>query len=212
MKETVQEIPPLSWIDSRLEARSSPIHGKGVFANATIQQGEVVIAWGGTLFTLEDIRAGKALERSYAAIGEGIFLGHTSEQGNSADDYTNHSCDPNLRLANEITLVARRDISAGDEVTVDCAMYWEPDEEMGLQPWEYHCGSALCRKVFTSRDWRRVELHERYGNHFSPYINERIRRLRETKDVVPPHNWTTEGEARCQGQNVVRSHGKISLR
>ena len=129
---------------------------------------------------MEDIRVGKALEHSYAAIGEGIFLGHTSEQGKSVNDYINHSCDPNTWLVNEITLVARRDISAGEEVTIDFVMYWEPDDEE-CQPWECHCGSALCRKVFTSRDWRREELHERYGNHFSPYINERIRRLRETK-------------------------------
>jgi len=176
---TVQKISPRSWVDARLEVRSSPIHGKGIFANAPIQQGEIVIVWGGILFTLEDIRAGKALEHSYTAIGEGIYLGHTSEQGNSVDDYINHSCDPNVWLVNEITLVARRDISVGDEVTADFVMYWEPDEEES-DPWECHCGSALCRKVFTSRDWRRVELHERYGNHFSPYINERIRRLRET--------------------------------
>jgi uncharacterized protein len=173
---TLKEISPLSWIDSRLEVRSSPIQGQGMFANATIQQGEVVIVWGGTLFTLEDIRAGKSLEHSYAAIGEGIFLGHTSEQGYSADDYMNHSCDPNVWLANEITLVARRDINTGDELTFDLAMFWVPDEEE-WGPLECHCGSTLCRQVFTSRDWRRVELHERYGNHFSPYILDRIAHL-----------------------------------
>lgn len=177
---TVQEIPPQSWIDPRLEVRSSPIHGRGIFTNAAIQQGEVIIIWGGTLFTLEDIQAGKALEHSYAAIGEGIYLGHTSEQGNSVDDYINHSCDPTVWMVNEITLVARRDMSADDEVTADFVMYWEPDDEERPR-WECHCGSALCRKVFTSRDWRRVDLQERYGNHFSPYINERIKRLRETK-------------------------------
>jgi uncharacterized protein len=170
---TLQEIPPLSWIDPRIEVRSSPIHGKGIFATAPIQQGEVVIVWGGTLFTPEDIQAGKAAEHSYAAIRDGIFLGHPSEQGNSAEDFMNHSCDPNIWMTNEITWVARRDISTGDELTADLAMYWEPDEEE-WKPWECHCGSALCRKVFTSRDWRRVELHERYGNHFSPYIFDRI--------------------------------------
>ena len=176
----LQEIRPLSWTDSRLEVRSSPIHGKGLFATAPIRQGEVVIIWGGSLFTAEDIRAGKAAEHSYAAIREGIFLGHPCELGNSTDDFMNHSCDPNIWMTNEITWVARRDISTGEEVTGDCAMYWEPDEEE-WEPWECHCGSTLCRKVFTSRDWRQVELHERYGNHFMPYINERIKRLGETK-------------------------------
>lgn len=99
---TSQRILPQSWIDSRIEVRSSPIHGRGIFATSPIQQGEVVIIWGGTLFSLDDIRAGKAVEHSYAAIREEIFLGHTREQGNSADDYMNHSCDPNIWMINEI--------------------------------------------------------------------------------------------------------------
>jgi uncharacterized protein len=173
---TSQEIRPQSWIDPRIEVRLSPIHGRGIFTMAPIQQGEVVIIWGGTLYTLNDIQAGKAVEHSYAAIGEGIFLGHSCEQGNSADDYINHSCDPNVWMTSETTWAARRDINAGDEVTADFAMYWGPDGS-GWMDWECYCGSALCRKVFTTQDWQRVELHERYGNHFSPYINERIGQL-----------------------------------
>jgi SET domain-containing protein len=174
----LQKIPPLSWIDSRIEVRSSSIHGKGIFATAPIQQGEVVIIWGGTLFTLEDIHAGKAAEHSYAAIHEGVFLGHTCEQGNSADDFMNHSCDPNIWMVNEITWAARRNINTGEEVTCDCAMYWGPDEDEPAE-WECHCDSALCRKVFTTQDWQRTELHERYGCHFAPYINEHISQLHE---------------------------------
>jgi hypothetical protein len=178
----LQVIPSLSWTDPRLEVRSSPIHNKGLFATAPIQEGEVVIIWGGTLYTLEDIQAGKAAERSYAAIREGIFLGHPIELGNSADDFMNHSCDPNIWMINEITWVARWDISTGEEVTGDYVMYWEPDEAE-WKPWECHCGSALCRKIFTSRDWRWVELQERYSNHFLPYINEHIKRLREMERI-----------------------------
>ena len=175
----LQGISPLSWIDSRIEVRLSPFHGRGIFAKAPIQLGAVVLIWGGAVFTAAEIRAGKAVEHSYAAIGEGIFLGHPQELGNSADDYMNHSCDPNLWMVNETTWTTRRAIRAGDELTADYAMYWEPDEAE-WPPWECHCVSTLCRKIFTSRDWRRIELHERYGDHFSPYINERIRQLRET--------------------------------
>ena len=107
-------------------------------------------------------------------------MGHSSEQGHSADDYMNHTCDPNVWFANEFTLVARRDINADDEVTADCAMYWGPDEEELIE-WECHCGLILCRKVFTTQDWLREDLHEQYGNHFSPYVNASIRRIRAEK-------------------------------
>ena len=173
------DIPAQSQNDPRLETRSSPIHGTGVFATADIKKGDVLIVWGGTIFTLEEIEAGKALEHSYCAISEDIFLGHTPKQGYSLDDFTNHSCGPNTWMVNEITIAARQDIKAGEEVTADLAMWWYPDED-GVA-WECHCGSAQCRKIFTSRDWRRPELHERYGDHFLPYINERIKRLCEAK-------------------------------
>jgi len=174
-------VPPRSKIDPRLEARPSPIHGTGVFATANIRAGEIIIVWGGTLFTWEEIKAGKALEHSYCTIHEGVILGHTPEQGYSVDDFTNHSCDPNAWMVDEITLAARRDIKVGEEVTADLAMWWDLDEES--VSWECNCGTALCRKTFTSRDWRRPELHERYGNHFLPYINERIKQLCAMKSV-----------------------------
>jgi uncharacterized protein len=173
-----QKIQPQSWIDSRLEVRTSSIHGRGIFTNADILQGEVIMIWGGTLFTYEDILAGKALEHSYTAIYEGIFLGHTPEQGMSTDDYLNHSCDPNIWMINETTWIARRDIKADEEITADFVMYWGP-EDKGWVQWKCQCGSPLCRKMFTNQDWQRPELQERYGNHFSAYINECIKQLIE---------------------------------
>ena len=174
---TAQTFRSRSWTDPRLTVHSSRIHGCGLFACAPIAQGEIVIIWGGELFTLEDVQSGRAAEHSYAAIREGIFLGHPAELGNTPDDFMNHSCDPNLWMIGETTWAARRDIRPGEEVTGDCAMYWGPDGD-GSMRWDCHCGSALCRKAFTTDDWRRPDLHARYGDHFAPYINERIRQLR----------------------------------
>jgi ribosomal protein S18 acetylase RimI-like enzyme len=92
-------------------------------------------------------------------------------------------------LLDEITLAARRDICAGEEITADLAMWWEPDD-VSVPPWMCNCGTSLCRKVFTSRDWRRPELYCRYGDHFLPYINQRIKDLQamtrpEFEIVIP---------------------------
>ncbi len=35
----------------------------------------------------------------------------------------NHSCDSNLWMADEATVVARRDIAAGEELTLDYALH-----------------------------------------------------------------------------------------
>lgn len=147
---TFPKIPPQSQIDPRLEVRVSSIHGRGIFTAANIQQGEIVMVWGGTLFTAEEIKAGKALEHSYTMIAEGIFLGHTPEQGNTIDDYINHSCDPNVWMMDEITLAARRNILAGEEITADLAFWWDDVDDLVSASWECRFGSSQCRKIFTS--------------------------------------------------------------
>ena len=174
----ISKINPSSWIDPRLETRKSPIHGRGVFTKEKIAQGEVIIIFGGTLFSPEEILAGKAVEHSFAAIADGVFLGHTLEHGNSTDDFVNHSCDPNVWMLDEITVAARRDIAPEEEITADLVMWWEPDEE-DVASWACNCGSQACRKVFTSQDWRIVELQEKYKGHLVPYISERIKQLRQ---------------------------------
>jgi hypothetical protein len=166
---------PTSWVDPRVEVRLSPTHGKGMFAITPIKSGEIVLIWGGTLMTEEDIHAGKAKKGSIAAIDEGHYLVSLKDGEDDPADFMNHSCDSNIWMEDEVTLVARRNIEAGEELTADYAM-WEANEEW-VGPWECRCGSTLCRKTYTAKDWRRKELQERYRNHFSPFINERIRKL-----------------------------------
>jgi SET domain len=68
--------------------------------------------------------------------------------------YGNHSCDPNLWWGDAYTLVARRPIAAGEEVTNDHAT------STGIASFamDCACGPSLCRGVITGEDWRRPEL------------------------------------------------------
>ncbi len=86
--------------------------------------------------------------------------------------YSNHSCDPNLGLRGEITFVAMRAISAGEELTHDWALTDDDDYSVAC-----NCGSANCRGTLTGQDWRRPELQERYRGYFSAYLVERIAAL-----------------------------------
>jgi GNAT superfamily N-acetyltransferase len=82
----------------------------------------------------------------------------------------NHSCDPNLWMADAITIVARRRIEAGEEATIDYALV-TVDEGWRMA---CRCGSPLCRDVVTGSDWTRHDLQQRYRDHFAPFINQRI--------------------------------------
>jgi uncharacterized protein len=89
----------------------------------------------------------------------------------------NHSCDSNLWMADEVTLIARRDIAAGEELTVDYALF--SGEAGAVLEHACRCGSAVCRQIITGNDWQLPEVQQRYYPHFSPFINARIERLRQ---------------------------------
>lgn len=166
---------PATWFDPRLTLRASPIHGKGLFATDLIRAGETVMIWGGDLYTEEDLRNGrvKSGNWSYSIIDEGLYL-FAPEDG--LDYFVNHSCDPNLWMGDEVTVIARRDIQPDQEIRGDYAV-WESEPEYVLQP--CRCGSSLCRTTITGNDWMRPELQARYRGHFLPFINEGSHRHKE---------------------------------
>jgi hypothetical protein len=162
---------PTTWYDQRAEIRPSPIQGNGMFASQPIQEGEIVVIIGGAVMTEEEFRAYiQTVDRFNAVqIGEETHLVDlpTSSGG------MNHSCDANLWMRDEVTVVARREIAAGEELTQDYALY-TTSPDWTLEP--CHCGTSVCRRMVTGNDWQRADVQERYRDHFSPFINERIRR------------------------------------
>jgi hypothetical protein len=87
--------------------------------------------------------------------------------------FSNHSCEPNLGVRGEITFVAMRDITAGEELTHDWAMTDDDDSTT-----QCHCGAASCRGTITGKDWQKAELQERYRGYFSAYLAQKMERAR----------------------------------
>jgi uncharacterized protein len=86
--------------------------------------------------------------------------------------FLNHSCDSNVWMADEVTLVARRAIAPLEELTIDYALF-ELDRGWTAR-WLCQCGSALCRGSVTGRDYELAELQARYGKHFHPMVLRRF--------------------------------------
>ncbi len=163
---------PTTRYDPRVEIRSSSVQGNGMFARQPIHEGEVMVRIGGTVMTDEEFRDYITTVPRYNAvqIGEDLHLVDlpTSPGG------MNHSCDANLWIRDEVTVVARRDIAAGEELTQVYALYTT------IPSWSVkpcRCGTSVCRQQITGNDWQLPDVQERYRDHFSPFINERIRRL-----------------------------------
>jgi hypothetical protein len=146
-----------------------------MYARETILVGETVAVVGGTVMTEEEFHAYLTTVSRWNAtqIGERLHLLDLVQSPEVSDGSINHSCDSNLWLLDEVTMVARRDIAPGEELTLDYALTtveptWTLDQPC-------HCGSALCRRIITGNDWQLPEVQQRYQRHFAPFINERIR-------------------------------------
>lgn len=165
---------PTTWYDPRVEVHPSSVQGMGMVARQPIREGEIVVRIGGAVMTEEEFQAYISTVPRYNAvqIGEGVHLVDVP----TAVGGMNHSCDANLWMRDEVTVVARRDIMAGEELTQHYALY-TTSPTWTLKP--CRCGTAVCRQVITGNDWQRRDVQERYRDHFSPFLNERIRRFRE---------------------------------
>lgn len=168
-----------SWINLRAEVHSSSINGKGMFACKSIVKSEIIVIWGGRVFSEAEIKGGKARERSIAMLDEGLYIGSLLNEPENFDEFMNHSCDPNIWLQDEITLVAKQDIAEGEEITTDYAL-WETDPHWQMKCF---CKSPFCRHLITGNDWKLKELQSKYQKHFSPYVVERIRNLNGDKSL-----------------------------
>ena len=129
---------------------------------------------GGMVMTDSEFETFQADHATYNAIqiDENLHLVEQSEITQTLEGSMNHSCDSNVWMEDEVTLVARRDISTEEEITVDYALFttqpnWMLDNLC-------QCGSLYCRHTITGNDWKLKDVQERYRNHFSPFINRRI--------------------------------------
>jgi hypothetical protein len=159
-----------SWLDPRVEVRRSAIDGQGLFATASIRAGEIVGVLGGTAHRDDEVRGAGPMAHSSVAIDEGVNL---VQDEDDPMQFGNHSCDPNLWLTDEVTTVARRDIRASEELTIDYAL------ESGYAGWSMlcTCGAAKCRGRVTGQDWKLPDVQRAYRGHFSPFLERRIEAL-----------------------------------
>jgi D-ala D-ala ligase C-terminus/SET domain len=156
------------------EVRADRAGGYGLFATRPVRRGEVVVRYEETPHVLVT-RA--HVEREWDAARREWFRRYawplTDEIWVVWDEDperwkpVNHCCDPSTWI-DGLDLVARRDLAAGEQVTVDYATF---TNEL-MPPFECHCGTADCRGTITGEDWS-MPFVERYGPHLSEYVRRR---------------------------------------
>lgn len=159
------------WVSPCLHEGPSRIAGRGVFTHEPVRAEEVLMRWGGLLIPYEAYDPHLYRPSSTTLYDEAHYLVTPVHEPKLLDEWLNHSCDPNTWMGDEVTMLARRDLSAGEEVTTDFAL-WNHSDWLFLE--QCRCGSPLCRGRITGLDWRRPELQARYRGHFLPCLNRFI--------------------------------------
>jgi len=125
-----------------LTIKESSINGKGCFAVKMFQRHQKIAEYTGEL--ISDLEARKrARGRRHLRICDidGRYSLDGARGGNGTH-YINHSCNPNAymkTLYGHVLFFARRDIKAGEEITVDYEETLLPDSR------RCHCGAENCR-------------------------------------------------------------------
>jgi SET domain-containing protein len=162
---------PLSYISPKAEVRSSPIHGRGLFAVGAFHTGEIVCVKGGYIFTRASLgQIAAELGPAEIQIADDLFIGprHAGERERGML-FSNHSCDPNIGVQGQIVFVALRPIAPGEELTHDWATTDADDYRMTCR-----CGAACCRGTITGKDWQDPDLQRKYRGMFSWYLQRKI--------------------------------------
>jgi uncharacterized protein len=165
----------VSYLSPKTEVRESEIHGRGLFATTDIAKDEIVAVKGGRIVGRKTLREKitPRLGPVEIQIDDDLFIAPvTDEERELSMLYSNHSCAANLGMRGEITLVAMRDIRAGEELTHDWAMTDDDDYSV-----ECKCGAPNCRKIVTGKDWQRPELQKRYRGYFSAHLARKVSML-----------------------------------
>lgn len=165
-------------------ARKSLIEGVGVFAGRRFSEGEVVLVIDTSRVVdeahpLRPERGDQEDHCAYLQDGRVVLLG-------VPERHLNHSCDPNSYLntvADELRVIARRSIEAGEEITLDYLINTHEGSR-----WRCNCGTDRCRGLLEASFFELpLELQKEYVVLLEYWFVEQhadaVSRLKEDKAV-----------------------------
>ena len=127
--------------------------GYGVFTAVPLRHHDVAFFISGTIVSTEENNE-LPEDGSYSIqVGLKSYLDPVSPSR-----FINHSCLPNVGIRDDYTIVALREIAAGEELRFDYST------SMLERSWslECGCGEATCRGTITDFDFLPLELQDRY--------------------------------------------------
>jgi len=175
------------WLNTKLEPRPTGNHGDGLFATGKLKQGDCLLIFGGYILTVEQESqlAGK-LSDNGVQIAKNLVICSAKTEEWGGGNFLNHSCEPNAGFNGQIAVVAMRDITKDEEITIDYAMVLHKASKGPTYRQDCLCGAKTCRRVVTENDWKMPALQRKYRGYFQPYLaveieKAKLRRLKSAR-------------------------------
>lgn len=132
-----------------VEVRSSPVHGRGVYATQPIRKGTAIIEYTGERVAWEDAPNDQESSHTFNfGLTNGLVI--NPAVGGNDSRWINHSCDPNCEAIEDeedrVYIHALRNIAPGEELFYDYGLEIdEPVTEEQKKEHECLCRSKKCR-------------------------------------------------------------------
>jgi len=191
MSESITSVPPSKWIknyNQKLVKKEIAPDFYGVFTTEDIKEGELIFRNWNDSCTRLTIRQVKKLPQPYKLIFEKysteiepyVYVGpyENDDIESQIDYFINHSCDPNGWLISDSDVAAKRDIKAGEQITIDYATFIIHEFESSRID-QCLCGASNCRGAFKNTDWWR--LRNTYKGHFIGWIQNKINKREQER-------------------------------
>lgn len=161
---------PHRWLTPKAKPGDSLIHRYGIFATEHINQGEPINVFGGIAVPRSEINEyRKLVSHAGIQVSDDFFLVPASEEEIKEQGIFNHSCEPNVGFNSSVTMVAIRDIEAGEELVMNYAFM-----ETDFEAFECNCGAPSCRKTIDNNTWKDVDFQKLYEKYYSPYLQRKF--------------------------------------
>ncbi|MDO8514107.1 MAG: SET domain-containing protein-lysine N-methyltransferase [bacterium] len=156
----------------------SKIHGKGFFVVKPTKKGAVVGILRGKL--RKNVRVSRngrdaSSHPDWIGIGENTWLDPSPPY-----KFINHSCNPSAGIKGKVTMIAQRNLKAGDEVTLD----YSTIEEDTRWHMKCSCRSRNCRKVIRSIQFLPYTTYKRYLPYIPAYFQKLYSKARSNRKSV----------------------------
>jgi uncharacterized protein len=139
-----------------LTIKRSPIVGKGCFSTTHFKRRHKIAEYAGERITnAEAKRRAHRVKLRICGINERWSL--DGSRGGNGTHYINHSCEPNafmMVLYDHILFIALRDISPGEEITIDYQDTLHSDSKRCI------CGAPSCRGTINRRKKRVKDISD----------------------------------------------------